>query len=89
MSLTSSTSVADNLREVMSFIGCDYEGISLYLQEQNLCFTISHKWSENCNQLDLAVVSVIKELCLQREGNLTTVLTSTEANELLYALCTG
>ena len=81
--------MANNLRQIMAFVQCNYTNIQLYVQtggkNQGL---IRDKWCRMCAPSVIATVKVIGQLCLQREGHLMTVLELQEVDEFLEYICT-
>ena len=85
MSTISSSTVADNLREVLASLEWGYEQLIMFVSE-------GKSWSNAIEDIntteDKATAGLIWELCLQRDGCLEGLLTPQELRELLSWICT-
>ena len=65
MSMESTSTAADNLREVLSFIDFDYtRQIDSICVNCTLTHDIRYKWCRSTTASDLAICGAIHELCL-------------------------
>ena len=85
LSMISSSTVADNLREVLASMEWGYEHLLLFVHEGK---PWRHAIQDTFSISDKATAGLIKELCLQRDGCLEGILMPQEISELLTWICT-
>ena len=80
--------VSDNIRQVLAYINWDYSMINPHMSTADVRQRIFRVYNHRCSTVELATVSLIKELCLQREGFVIPSLLPHEVTDLLYNICT-
>ena len=80
--------VADNVRQVLSYMSWDYNNLlSCVVNQESLVDSLYTMFVLNCSERDVSTAHVIKELCLQRDNIIVSNLNSSEVTDLLTFLC--
>ena len=89
LSLDSSSPIADNLRQIMAILQCDYGNLCSFMREKRM---IKDMILAKCTDMnvpeDTATVSIVLQLCLQRENHIVMPLQCEEVEQMLTIIYT-
>lgn len=90
ISIQSMSVVADNVRQVLSYLLWDYDTLLNHVRKgRSVPHYIKRLFFTKCNAVDASNAAVIKELCMQRDRTYVGPLQPQEVDDLLLFMCTA